>query len=307
MAVDPNIDPSLDLDPETDLELVRDLKAPRALIWACWTDPAHLPHWFVPKPHKVVSCELDLRPGGACNTTFDVEGNLMENKGVYLEVIPGEKLVFTDTYQAGWKPAPEPFMTAILTFEDLAPGVTRYRAVVRHRSKEAAESHRQMGFHDGWGTVAGQLETYAQDLEARQITISRLIEAPPATVLRCWTDPTILPKWFGPEGFSCETHEIDLCEGGIWRFDMVGHGHTWANRHRYKVMRLDRIEFLMDADAQGEPMRVVVTLQPEPGGTRLTQTITFPDAEGRTAAMGYQADTRGLETLAKLAAVAERL
>jgi uncharacterized protein YndB with AHSA1/START domain len=298
---------TIDLDPDLDLELIRDLKAPRALLWACWTDPAHLPHWFVPKPHKIVSCTLDLRAGGACNTTFDVDGTLMENNGVYLEVIPGEKLVFTDTYQAGWKPMPEPFMTAIITFEDLTPGVTRYRAVVRHRSKEAAQTHAKMGFFDGWGTVAGQLEAYAQELAARQMTVTRLIAAPPATVLRCWTDPAILPKWFGPEGFTCHTKEIDLREGGLWRFDMVGHGQTWANRHRYSVMRADRIEFLLDADTDAAPMRVEVTLTPEGAGTRLTQTITFPDAAGRVAAEGYGAPAKGLETLAKLAAFAERL
>ncbi len=298
-----------ELDPELDLEFVRDLRAPRALLWACWTDPKHLPHWFVPKPHKVAACVLDVRPGGACNTTFNIDGTLMENNGVYLEVIPGEKLVFTDTYQAGWKPSPEPFMTAIITFADLEPGVTRYRAVVRHRSKAAAEQHRQMGFEGGWGTVANQLEAYAQELETRQITISRLIGAPPATVLRCWTDPTILPKWFGPEGFSCVTKEIDLREGGLWRFDMVGHGQTWANRHRYQIMRLDRIEFLMDgdADAEGEPMYVDISLTPEAGGTRITKTITMPNAAAKAAAMGYQADEKGLETLGKLAAVAERL
>jgi uncharacterized protein YndB with AHSA1/START domain len=72
-------------------------------------------------------------------------------------------------------------------------------------------------------------------------------------------------------------------------------------------MNRNRIEFLMDADAEGEPMRVEVTLTPEAGGTRITQTITFPEAAGRTAAMGYGADAKGLETLAKLAAVAESL
>lgn len=295
----------IDFDPNLDLELVRELNAPKALLWACWTDPRHLPHWFVPKPHKVASCELDLRPGGACNTTFDIEGNLMENKGVYLEVVPGEKLVFTDTYEAGWKPAPEPFMTAIVTFEDLGAGRSRYRAVVRHRSPEAAENHRKMGFFDGWGTVAGQLEAFAQELDERAITITRHIAAPVAKIMRCWTDPKILPQWFGPAGFACTTKEIDLREGGIWRFDMVGHGQTWANRHRYTLMRDGRIEFLMDDDGAGAPMEVKVTLAPEGAGTRITQTIFFPDAAGKAAAMGYQADEKGLETLAKLAAVAE--
>lgn len=152
------------LDSELDLVLTRTLKAPATVLYQCWTQPEHLVHWFVPKPHKVASCELDVRPGGACNTTFDVDGTIMENDGVYLEVIPNKKLVFTDTYSAGWKPKPEPFMTAIITFDDNGDGTTNYTATVRHRTKEAAATHKDMGFYDGWGIVADQLEAYAQGL-----------------------------------------------------------------------------------------------------------------------------------------------
>ncbi len=53
-----------DLDPTLDLVLTRDLNAPRDVLYACWTTPEHLVHWFVPKPHKVAACELDVRPGG---------------------------------------------------------------------------------------------------------------------------------------------------------------------------------------------------------------------------------------------------
>lgn len=152
------------LNPDTDLVLTREINAPRDLLYKCWTTPEHLVHWFVPKPHRVTACDLDVRPGGKCNTTFDVEGNVMENNGVYLEVIPNEKLVFTDTYSEGWAPNPEPFMTAIVTFEDIGNGRTRYTATVRHRNKDAAKSHADMGFYSGWGTVADQLEAYAQGL-----------------------------------------------------------------------------------------------------------------------------------------------
>lgn len=155
------------LDPETDLKLTRTLNAPRALLWDCWTKPEHLVHWFVPRPHKVTACELDVRPGGKCNTTFEVDGTEMPNNGVYLEVIPGEKLVFTDTYTEGWKPNPEPFMTAIVTFEDAGEGKTTYTAIARHRNAASAKQHADMGFYDGWGTVATQLEEYAQGLAAK--------------------------------------------------------------------------------------------------------------------------------------------
>jgi len=154
------------LDPKTDLSFTRQLAVPRALVWECWTSPRHIPHFFIPRPHKVTSCDIDLRVGGRFDTTFDVEGNVMENRGVYLEVVPEERLVFTDAYTEGWKPAPDPFMTALLLLSDGPDGGTTYTAIARHRSAETREQHEAMGFFDGWGTVVTQLEEYARTLAA---------------------------------------------------------------------------------------------------------------------------------------------
>jgi uncharacterized protein YndB with AHSA1/START domain len=153
------------LDPNTDLSFTRTLAVPRRLIWECWTEPEHIPNFFVPAPHKVTTVDIDLRVGGRFNTTFEVEGNLMANEGVYLEVVPQVKLVFTDAYTEGWKPAPEPFMTAILLLGDAPDGGTTYTAIARHRSPDSRKAHEEMGFYDGWGTVATQLEAYARGLE----------------------------------------------------------------------------------------------------------------------------------------------
>jgi uncharacterized protein YndB with AHSA1/START domain len=108
--------------------------------------------------------DIDLRVGGRFNTTFDGEGDVIDNKGVYLEVVPGVKLVFTDAYTEGWKPAPEPFMTAILLLADAPGGGTTYTAIARHRNTDTRKAHEDMGFFDGWGTVATQLEIYAKGL-----------------------------------------------------------------------------------------------------------------------------------------------
>ncbi len=156
----------MNLDSETDLSFTRQLAVPRALVWECWTTPEHIKHFFIPKPHRVTACEIDLRTGGRFNTIFDVDGNEMRNMGVYLEVIDGEKLVFTDTYTEGWKPAPDPFMTAMLLLEDGENGGTKYTAIARHRSPEARQNHEDMGFFSGWGTVVDQLEEYAKGLKA---------------------------------------------------------------------------------------------------------------------------------------------
>nr|WP_255768770.1 SRPBCC family protein [Maritalea mediterranea] len=140
------------------------MKAPRPLLWECWTTPEHVMQFFVPKPHKVTRCEIDLRVGGKFNTSFEFDGQEMDNQGVYLEIQNQQKLVFTDAYSEGWKPAPDPFMTAIILFEDAPAGGTTYTAIARHRSTEARKTHEDMGFFDGWGTVVDQLETYALSL-----------------------------------------------------------------------------------------------------------------------------------------------
>ena len=85
------------------------------------------------------------------------EGQEFPNPGVYLEVIPNKKLVFTDAYTKAWEPSDKPFMTGILTFEDLGDGRTRYAARVLHWTKEDCETHVKMGFNEGWGKATDQL------------------------------------------------------------------------------------------------------------------------------------------------------
>jgi len=87
----------------------------------------------------------------------------MPNRGIYLEVIPNERLVFTDAYTSAWIPSAKPFMTVVLTFEDEG-GQTRYTARVRHWSTEDCAAHEKMGFHQGWGVATDQLTALATSL-----------------------------------------------------------------------------------------------------------------------------------------------
>jgi uncharacterized protein YndB with AHSA1/START domain len=87
----------------------------------------------------------------------------MPNRGVFLEVAPNERLVFTDAYASAWEPSPKPFMTVILTFEDEGSG-TRYTARVRHWTAADREAHEKMGFHEGWGRATDQLAMLAASL-----------------------------------------------------------------------------------------------------------------------------------------------
>jgi uncharacterized protein YndB with AHSA1/START domain len=92
------------------------------------------------------------------------EGAEFPNPGVYLEVVPNEKLVLTDAYTKAWEPSDKPFMTVILTFEDAGPGKTKYTARARHWSVADREAHEKMGFHQGWGLCTEQLEALASKI-----------------------------------------------------------------------------------------------------------------------------------------------
>ncbi|OYW80406.1 MAG: polyketide cyclase, partial [Asticcacaulis sp. 32-58-5] len=75
-----------------------------------------------------------------------------------------QKIVSTDAFTVGWVPSSDPFMTAIVTFEDAPGGKTLYVARARHWSPEKKQQHEQMGFHEGWGAAADQLEALAKSL-----------------------------------------------------------------------------------------------------------------------------------------------
>ncbi|MCA1405597.1 SRPBCC family protein [Ensifer sp. IC3342] len=142
---------------ERELVLTRLIDAPREKVYRAFTDAELLKQWFAPLPWTITEAELNVRPGGTNRFVMrSPEGELYPNQGVYLEVVPNEKLVLTDAYTEAWKPSEKPFMTAILTFED-ENGKTRYTARARHWSVADREAHEKMGFHEGWGQCADQL------------------------------------------------------------------------------------------------------------------------------------------------------
>jgi uncharacterized protein YndB with AHSA1/START domain len=151
-------------DTNRDLVLTRLIDAPREKLFRAWTEPALLMQWFAPLPYTTPRAELDVRPGGATLVVMrGPDGVELPNQGVYLEVVRNERLVFTDAFTAAWEPSQNPFMTVILTFQDEG-GKTRYTARVRHWTVADRESHEKMGFHQGWGLCADQLEALVAKL-----------------------------------------------------------------------------------------------------------------------------------------------
>ncbi len=147
-----------------ELVLTRLIDAPREKLFRCWTEPKLLKQWFAPLPYTIAHAELDVRSGGSNYIVMrSPEGEDMPMRGVYLEVVPDERVVFTDAYTRPWEPSDKPFFTGIITFESEG-GKTRYTARALHWTDEDCAAHEKMGFHEGWGQCADQLAALAKTL-----------------------------------------------------------------------------------------------------------------------------------------------
>ena len=145
------------------LQIVRELDAPADKLFKAWTTPERMGEWFCPKPWTVTEAKLDLRPGGSSFILMEgPNGERVPNRGIYLEIVPGRKIVFTDAYTSAWVPSDKPFMTGVIEFEDLGNGRTLYTATALHWSEEDKARHAEMGFEAGWSIVADQLEAVAR-------------------------------------------------------------------------------------------------------------------------------------------------
>lgn len=142
-----------------ELSVTRLIDAPVALVWQIATE--QLAEWWCPKPWTTEIVEQDWRPGGRSAVIMRGPGgeeHAME--GVFLEVVPGKRFVFTDAFKAGWIPQTA-FMVGWFEFADEG-GKTRYTAGARHWTEEALKQHEAMGFIEGWGKVAEQLAELAE-------------------------------------------------------------------------------------------------------------------------------------------------
>ena len=161
------MDTTAEIKPANDRELVltRVMNATPAQLFKAWTTPELMTEWFAPEPYETPVVEIEPRDGGKFRTVMKGPDNFeMDSTGVLLKVEKDRRIIFTDAFGPDWKPTEKAFFVVEILFDDLGDGRTRYTAIARHWSVEDCQSHVEMGFHEGWGQVAGQLEAVASRL-----------------------------------------------------------------------------------------------------------------------------------------------
>lgn len=144
---------------------------------------------------------------------------------------------------------------------------------------------------------------------AKILRVERLVSAPRSIVFEAFSDARHLDAWWGPEGFTNDTHEMEFSVGGLWRYTMIGpDGKHWPNWIRYtEISPPSRIVYDHGGE-MGEPAHFIgiVSLEEQGEKTMVSLTLVFPTAEARDATLKFGAVEGGRQTLAKLVAYIQK-
>ena len=148
-----------------------------------------------------------------------------------------------------------------------------------------------MAAKDGAAAEAGE----------REIVITRVFDAPRELVFQMWTDPEHVAKWWGPKGFTSTIYEMDVKEGGVWRFVMHGpDGTDYKNLVIYdEIVKPERLVY---SHVSGPRFQMTLTFAERGGKTELTARMIFESAAERARVIKEFGALEGLsQTIGRLA------
>lgn len=283
------------------LSFDRKVAAPVETLWAAWTAPDARAIWAPPAPTVTVEfVEADTRVGGREVSLCKVEGqsdNRCEVGWLVLQPPVRKRLGRSVNYEVVSCEGID-LSAALVTAEFAGSGNESRIAVTVQLSSlaENMEAGYAQGFEAGLANLAG--------VAGRTMLIERVIAAPREVVWGAWFNPDSLPRWWGPDGYSCRTDRIDLRQGGEWVFDMIGpDGTVFPNHHRYRAVKTeDRIGYeLLWGENGPKHADAWVLFADEDGATRITLGMVFSSSAEFQEARGFGAEELGLQTLGKLA------
>jgi uncharacterized protein YndB with AHSA1/START domain len=136
------------------LTLKRRIKATPAQVFSAWTDPQKIARWFGPAgiDNDLLLAEMDVRPGGRYRLRFTgLDGEYHEVGGIYREVVPDTRLVFS----WAWHSTPERQSLVTVTVAKDGDGTL----LTLHHEQFFDEKARA-GHEQGWTGTLEKLERY---------------------------------------------------------------------------------------------------------------------------------------------------
>ena len=148
------------LPTDTQILITRDFDAPRHLVYRAWTTPELIKRWWAGNHGAVTSAEVDLRVGGTWRYVMTAnEGFEVAFHGEYQEIVPAERIVWTEVFEG----MPDAEAVATITFAE-TDGRTKVRMLVQHATQEHRDMHVNSGMEDGLQGSLDLLEKVARSL-----------------------------------------------------------------------------------------------------------------------------------------------
>jgi len=291
---------------ERTLTTSRVFDAPRELVFKAWTDVKQFARWFPPDGFSA-DCELEVRPGGTIRVDMkgedpalgpDFVGKVFPGKGVYKEVVANERLSFT--FEA---PTEDGVLNLLMTVLFEAQG--RKTKLTIHQTAETVAAYNELvkiGASEGLRQSLDKLTVLLEgkgpdtiiDVKGRNLTLSRVFDAPRDLVWTAYTDPAHIVKWMFAKDWEAPFAETDVRTGGKFRIGMRPADHSeegFVLDGTYReVVKPERIVHLLSDG------RVMTTTFADVGGkTKLTLSVEMALDEAQER-QGY---TEILENFAK--------
>jgi uncharacterized protein YndB with AHSA1/START domain len=207
-------------------------------IWEAWTEPDILKKWWGPRAFTTPVAEVDLRVGGKVLTAMrSPDGKCFWSVGTYKEIVPRSKFVVTDSFSDAegnivpaaryGMPGAWPLeLLVTVTFEDLEVGS---KMVLVHSGfpDENASERAKAGWNESFDKLLEFLETgmiampktiVLANPGVQEVVIIRTFDALREIVFRAYTDPELIPQWWGPAKYRSTVEKLDARPGGEWRF-----------------------------------------------------------------------------------------
>jgi uncharacterized protein YndB with AHSA1/START domain len=282
--------------PERTLVTTRVYDAPRERVYKAWTDPKQLAQWFPPEGFTAPVCELEVRVGGAIRIDMKgpegepFNGALFPGRGVYREVVPNERLVFTLAPEIAGRTLPTVLMMVQFEHQE---GTKKTKLTI-HQTLDTVADYEEMvktgmreGIAESLGKLAGVLSGRSTDrgvtVSGRQLTLTRVYNAPRELVWEAYTDPKHIVKWQFAKDWETPFAETDVRRGGAFRIGMRPADHSedgFSFEGTYRdVVKPER---LVQIVADGRVM--TTTFEEVLGGTRLTLSLEMAEDEERERA-----------------------
>ena len=151
----------LTLPAENEIRVTREFDAPAHLVYKAYTTPELMRRWWHANRGEVTVVEIDLRVGGRWRSAMVTpDGMSVAFHGEYREIVPNEKLVSTEVYEAEGVSEDDATLNTA-TFTDLGDGRTRLEILIECNSREIRDAIIQSGMEDGLQDALSLLEEVA--------------------------------------------------------------------------------------------------------------------------------------------------